>query len=222
MKRLNLCNLTMLAAGIVAGLALASPASATLLGNSLAVPLLSFDNGGSTGYDATSDLFSVNALPIALRLSPGAPPAFITPNLPAVGESFTIGITVDGGGNLVGGNPGDDLSIIGFIDLDADGTPDVGGVLLTGEVTGFGYQNNGATDLFDFTFTVTGGALSPIFGSAVAVSMQSERSSFAGSFETNFSGGAKGTLGVIPEPTTTLLLGSGLVGLAMAGRRRSA
>lgn len=221
MKRLNLCNVTMLV-GIVAGLALASPASATLLGNSLATPLLSFDNGGTANYDATSDLFSVDALPIALRLTPGAPPRFITPNLPTAGEFFTIDITVDDLGNLVGGIAGDDLSIFGFIDLDGNGTLDVGGSLLTGEVTGFGHQENGATDLFDFTFNVTGGALAPLMGNVVAVSMQSERSSFTGSFSTNFVGGAKGTLGVIPEPTTTLLLGSGLVGLALAGRRREA
>jgi hypothetical protein len=50
--------------------------------------------------------------------------------------------------------------------------------------------------------------------------MQSERSSFTGSFQVNFAGGAKGTLGVIPEPGTMLLLGSGVVGLALAGRRR--
>lgn len=222
MKRLNLFNVMMLAAGIVAGLAATSPASATLLGNSLATPQLSFDNGGQTGYDATTDLFSVNALPIAFRIIPGSVPVFVVPNLPEVGESFTIGITVDAAGNLVGGNAGDDLSIIGFIDLDGNGSLDVGGVLLTGEVTGFGYQENGATDLFDFTFSVTGGALAGAFGNVVGVSMQSERSSFAGNFENNFAGGAKGTLGVIPEPTTTLLLGSGLAGLAMAGRRRAA
>jgi hypothetical protein len=220
-KRLNLKNVTMLA-GIVAGLALASPASATLLGNPVNFPLLSFDNGGTANYDATADLFSVNANPIALRLGPGAPPRFVTPNPPDAGEFFTINISVDDSGNLIGGTAGDDLAVFGFVDLDGDGTNDVGGLLLTGEVTGFGSQENGATDLYDFSFSVTGGALASAFGGSVGVSMQSERSTFTGSFADNFRGGAKGTLGVIPEPTTMLLLGSGVVGLAFAGRRRAA
>jgi hypothetical protein len=86
------------AGGIVAGLALASPASATLLGNPVNFPLLSFDNGGTANYDATADLFSVNANPIALRLGPGAPPRFVTANPPEAGEFFTINISVDDSG----------------------------------------------------------------------------------------------------------------------------
>jgi hypothetical protein len=210
-------------AGVVAGLALSGSASATLLGNTLNFPLLSFDNGGTTTYDATTGAFSVVALPIALRLTPGAPPRFVTPNPPDAGEAFLISIQVDAAGNLIGGVDGPDLIVFGFADLDGDGSNDVGGLLLAGEITGFGYQNEGNTDLFDFSFSVIDGVLAPAFGGLVGVSMQSERSTFSGSFETSFGGKAKGTLGgIIPEPTTLVLFGSGLTGLVMAGRRRSA
>jgi hypothetical protein len=217
-----LYNVTMLA-GIVAGLSLTSPASATLLSNGIQFPLLSFDNGGVTSYDASTDAFSVNANPIAIRLAPGDAPKFITPNPPDAGELFAINISVDDAGNLIGGSAGDDLMVVGFIDFDGDGTPDIGGVLLTGEVTGFGSQESGATDNFDFAFNVTGGGLAGLFPTGiVGVTMHSERSLFNGSFAESFAGGAKGTLGTIPEPTTLLLLGSGVAGIAVAGRRRAA
>ena len=218
MKRFNLRDVTLLA-GLVAGLALAGPASATLLGNSLQFPLLSFDNGGSLTYNGGADALSVNANPIALRPGPGAAPIFITP---ADGTEFvSISILVDDTGALIGGNPdGADLVVFGRIDLGGGNV--LTGPLLLGEVTGFGSQDSGATDLFDFSFTVTGGALAPAFDSVIGVALQSERSSFAGSFLDNFGGGAKGTIGVIPEPTTLLLLGAGVAGLGLSGRRRAA
>jgi len=217
-KRFNLRNAVALA-WLVGGLALAGPSSATLLGQPLQFPLLSFDNGGSTAYDSGTNVFSVSAFPIALRGQANGTPLFITP---LDGTEFvTISIEVDETGALTGGNPaGPDLVVFGRVDLGGGDVRE--GVLLAGEATGFGHQNEGPTDLFDFSFTVIGGLLGGEFGNVIGASLQSERSSFAGSFEESFSGKAKGTLGVIPEPTTLLLLGSGLAGITFAGRRRLA
>ncbi len=218
MKRSNFRKATILA-GLVLGLGASAPASATLLNVPVTFPLLSYDNGGKTTYDATTDAFRVDAFPIAIRLNAADTPHFITPTA-AAGEYFTISIVVDDSGDLVGGGAGDDLAIFGFVDLDGDSVFDASGTLLTGNVTGFGYQNNGATDLYDFTFNVTGGALSSYFAADVVVSLQSERSTFADSFEASFGGGAKGTLGNIPEPASLVLFGAGVLGLGAIGRKR--
>jgi hypothetical protein len=207
-------------AGLVLGLS-AGSASATLLNSPMTFPLLSYDNGGTTTYDASTDIFRVDAFPIAIRLNAAAPPRFIRPNPPTAGEFFTIQIEVDDTGNLVGGNPaGPDLSIFGFVDLNGDGTNDAGGSLLIGEILDFGFQNNGTTDLYDFRFSVIGGALEGFFDDVIAVSLQSERSNFGDAWDVNFEGGAKGTLGNIPEPTTLVLFGAGVVGLGAIGRKR--
>jgi len=217
-KRFQLRNMMVLA-GLVAGLAIAGPASSTLLDQPLEAPLLSFDNGGSTSYVASTNVISVDAKPIALRLDAASAPLFITP---ADGEeSFTISILVSNAGALIGGDAaGPDLRVFGRVDLGGGDVRE--GELLTGEVTGFGYQEDGATDLFDFSFTLTGGLLADQLGDLLGVTMQSERSSFANHFELDFGGGAKGTLGQVPEPTAILLLGSGVAGLSLAGRRRKA
>ena len=68
-------------------------------------------------------------------------------------KSVAIEIVVDSSGNLIGGTSGDDLVIIGAIDQDGDSVADFDGVLLTGEVVAFGFQDSGGpTDDFDFVF----------------------------------------------------------------------
>jgi hypothetical protein len=217
-KPLNLRTAAILA-GLVLGLGATAPASATLLHVPLTFPLLSYDNGGKTTYDAATDAFHVDAFPIAIRLNAADSPHFITPTA-AAGEYFKISILVDDSGNLIGDDGANGLNIFGFVDLDGDHVFDAAGTLLTGTVTGFGFQNNGTTDLFDFTFDVTGGALASYIADTVGVTLQSERSSFADSFKANFAGAAKGTLGNVPEPASLLLLGAGVLGLSAIGRKR--
>ena len=178
------------------GAGLTAPAFAALLGVTLSHPLLSFNNQGTTTYDATTDQFLVDASPLAIRLTSSDAPVLISP-VPEFGETLVINATVDETGSLTGGVPGDDLLVFGQVDLGATGF--FSGVLLTGEVTGFGFRDSGgSTDSYDFTFTVTGGQLAFLYPSAVGVQVTSALSDFTGDFSVNFAGEAKGTLGALP------------------------
>jgi hypothetical protein len=204
MKRMLLVSLFLI---FVAG-----PAQAALIGLTLEEPLISYDNLGMTSYDATTDVFSVDASSLSILLG-GPPPS------PISNGTFDISIEVDDTGSLVGGVPGDDLSITG----------DIGAglvVLLTGEILEFGFEEAGVTDSFDFLFAVTGGALSGLISTGwVGVELFSEDSTFTGSFAVPFEGGAKGIAGaVIPEPTGFIVFGIGamVAGGAAVTRRRAA
>ena len=187
---------------LASGMGLTAPAFATLLGITLNHPLIAFNNQGTTAYDATSDAFAVDASPLAIRLSPSGTPITVTP-VPGVGKTLTINATVDNTGALTGGVPGDDLIVVGELDLGATGV--FSGVLLTGEVSGFGFQDSGGTtDAYDFTFTVTGGQLAFLYPGTVGVLLTSEQSDFSGDFTVNFGGGAKGTLGAVIPGTAAL------------------
>lgn len=173
--------------------------SAALLGNTLNLPLIAYDNQGTTHYNAAADVFSVDATPLAIRFA-GGPPAIISGT-----EGFVINVTVDDTGALTGGVPGDDLVVSG--DVTVPGLGFVSGVLLTGEVTGFGFQDSGgSTDSFDFTFTVTGGQLASLYSGAVGVALSSEQSDFSGYFTVDFSGEAKGTLGGLPQALACVVI----------------
>ena len=173
------------------------PAFAALLGVTLSHPLIAFNNQGTTTYDAAIDQFLVDASPLAIRLTSSEPPVLIDP-VPGLGETLVINATVDNTGALTGGVPGDDLLVVGQVDLGATGF--FSGVLLTGEVTGFGFRDSGgSTDSYDFTFTVTGGQLAFLYPSAVGVQVTSEQSDFTGDFTVSFGGEAKGTLGALPR-----------------------
>ena len=193
--------------------------SAALLGTTLTFPQLSFDNQGTTSYDATTDQFTVDASPIAIRLVAGGTPILITPT--GSGEAFGINVTIDDSGALVGGAPGNDLVVVGNVNLGGLGT--FSGTLLTGEITAFGFQDSGGTtDFYDFTFALTGGDLAFLYSPTLAVSLTSEQSSFTGDFTVDFGGEAKGTLGstVIPIPPAVWLFSSGLLGIVGISRRR--
>lgn len=184
----------MLLTGVLLVMAIGHLAQAAMLGVQLRFPMAVYDNQGTLNYDAGSDLLSIDATPLAMRFpSPGI---FDTVSP----RSLTIRVTVDGTGMLTGGVPGDDLVLVGDVDVvPTDGIMDYAGVLLTGEVVQFGYQDSGGpTDLYDFRFMVTGGALADLFsGQDIGVTVQSETSDFADDFAVSFSGEAKGTLGAI-------------------------
>ena len=200
------------------GVGVTAPALAALLDVTLTYPLIAYDNQGITTYDATTDQFVVYASPLAIQLTSSDAPVLIDP-VPDLGEALLVNVTVDDTGVLTGGVPGDDLLVVGEVDLGATGF--FSGVLLTGEVTGFGFRDSGgSTDSYDSTFTVTGGQLAFLYPSAVGVQVTSEQSDFTGDFTVNFGGEAKGTLGAVPIPAAVWLFGSGLICLIGIARRK--
>ena len=190
------------AAAVLGLLAAGMPAAAALLGLVPESPRIAADNLGTTDYDSGTDVFEAIASPLVIQLVPGGPPRQITPT--ASGELFRITIEVDDTGALVGGGilP-DDLEVSGEVDLDGDGAIDASGVLLTGSILEFGFQDTGTTsDEFDFRFEVTGGALAPLYaGLDLAVTLLSEGSDFEfpiPGFTASFGGEGKATLGSTP------------------------
>ncbi|MBT8132051.1 MAG: hypothetical protein KJO35_07270, partial [Gammaproteobacteria bacterium] len=183
--------------------ALPGPASMMIesrLGFMIDTPLLAFNNTGVLTYTTANGLLTVSADPLAMLLSAGNPPVLIFPT--AGGKVVEIGVSLAGDGSLVGGVPGDDLLVTGRVDLGGGDVRD--GTLLTGEVTEYmGENGSGTTDFHSFRFTVTGGLLNDIFGSDVAIELTSEMSNFTGNYAVNFSGEAKGNIGVV-ECTGTI------------------
>jgi hypothetical protein len=167
-------------------------ARADLLGVTPGYPNTTFFSQAGTSYNPATGILSVTSSPQLTTLTSGA--TALRVGLP---RALSIAIQVDSAGQLAGGVAGDDLVLTGTL----AGTG-YSGTLLTGEIIEYGIRNAGATDFLDFRFRVTGGSLAPLFaGQDLAVSQTIETSSFGGSFESAFSGGAKGNLGPIPPKT---------------------
>lgn len=179
--------------------AVGSGAFAGLLGVLPGFPVIAYDSTGVFVYSAGSDLLTLTAAPISLRLSPSSPPRFINPTGSPASEVVSIMVQVDATGAVISGVPGDDLKIVGQVDVDGNGSIDYAGTLLTGEILGFGFLDSGtATDQYDFRFKLTGGLLASYFtGKDIGVTVTSEHSTFVSDFTLNFDGGAKGNVGPI-------------------------
>ena len=164
-----------------------------LLGVSpLDLPIVSYNAGGTTSYDSTNDRFSVDASPLSIQNQTTPFGLFFTGDV-------DINIQVDDTGALIGGTTSDDFVLTGDVDTDGDFIVDESGVLLTGEVVAFGFEDSGGTtDDYDFRFQVTGGALAGEFiGKDIGVTTSSENSTFTGDFTVDFAGDAKGAIGAI-------------------------
>ena len=107
---------------------------------------------------------------------------------------------MDNSGNLIGGTPGDDFQIDGTVSPTGLAADNVSGVLLTGEVLGFGFLEAGTTDQYDMRFRVTGGLLASYFaGDDIGMTVGSENSTFNDDFSLDFQGGARVTSATSPR-----------------------
>jgi len=177
---------------VAANVAVATSSFADLLNVGLSFPKFGYNNVSvyAQTYTPSNELFAVSATPNIAFLAGGGPPQLI-----GGPSGLQIQIQVDNTGALVGSAPGDggnDLVLSGTV---TEGTNTYSGVLLTGQVFGFGFLGGGTTALYDFRFTPTGGALAGLFCGNISVQLTSGNSTFNNDFTTNFNGEAKGTIG---------------------------
>lgn len=173
----------------------------SLIGPAIHNPIISFDSTGQIAYDATTQTFGLDATTLRFKRDGASPPTVIT----GTPRTTQVRLLVDNGGHLIGGVPGHDLAVYGSVDVDNDGVVDASGLLMAGEVIGFGYQDVSATDNYDFLIQPTDGALMNFFGAGlIGMTVTSEHSTFVGSFQTNFAGGAKGNIGAVAMPLSSI------------------
>ena len=217
------------------GILSVAPAYAALLGveNQIGLPDISYGTGSAFTYNAGSDLATLSANATQLT---GPPPPGVVQTINGPFPNVSLQFLVDSSGNFLGGIGGDDLTVNGS---STGSYGNFASPLLTAEVTNFGFANGPAdpgSSWFDVLLTVTGGSLATTAGSGLSIGqsigitiigegVQIARGPF--DFTQNIAlgtlhGTAKGDIGAIsavPEPTSLLLLGSGLAGLAFRRRR---
>lgn len=174
----------------------------SLLGFSLDLPVITYNAGGTLDYDASSQALTIDATP-QLFIEDGTS----TPPFPMITNgAMTMDIQVDNAGVLVGGSAGSDFEVSGDLDIDGDNIVDFSGVLISGEIAAFGFQDNGFSgtgtpiaDAFDFRFNLTGGELASYFtGGGIGVTLTGENIGGVPGFEDftqDFQTVAKGNIG---------------------------
>jgi hypothetical protein len=169
-----------------------------LLGLGLDYPLTTLLNAnpGALNYTASTGKVNASATPIAFLLNAVSAPVPVYQ--PA---SSNLEFFISNTGTVTGGVAGDDFTVTGDIDVEDDGIIDYSGVLLTGEVSAFGFEDSGNTDFYDVRMTPTGGALfAPFFtGKDIGMIVVSENSTFTGDFSVDFRGQVKANIAPIAK-----------------------
>ncbi len=170
-------------------------AKADLLGVNPSYPQINFVNtdASALSYDPISGTLVVNANPYNIFLSE-------TESVGLVASNSTMQIQFATDGTNVSGTNG--FTITGQVTIVQGSVSNTySGTLLQGNVVAFGSQYSGTVNQFDFRIQLTGGQIQSLFdcSDTFAVTLNSEDSTFTGSFATNFNGGAKGYCG--PEDT---------------------
>jgi hypothetical protein len=202
-KRALLVLLTLVCCGVSALLA-------ALLGvkTNLTYPEAAFSTSTSTAvnYTASNGFFSVSAplQTMAFSSLEGTQPF-------SGGSTVQISIVVNNTGALAGPTP-TDLVLQGTVSRIVGGvTNTYSGVLLTGQVMGFGFSRVLTTASYDFSFTPTGGLLENLFCGDIAVTLTSASSTFTGVFTSNFHGQAKGVVGALDYIPPTIICPTNIV-----------
>ena len=217
-------KLLMVVAVIVAVVMAAGMASAKLLGiGSLGYPDIVFNNTGTISYTASSNSFVLDADDWKIAYADG------TVNY-LTGDGYMtdikIYLTVDNNGNLVGTGTIVEEVVEGSVTVSGN-TYSAGTTLLSGTVVAFGWGEG--DNLGDFDFLISKDSLSgalvddgiwPTTVPTGIVAYAEGIGGWAGSWNSDFKlSKVKGDNAPVPEPTTLLLLGSGLIGLAGIGRK---
>ncbi len=198
-----------------------TPSRATLIGVELVPEPDTVVTSANLSYDASSDMLTIDFGLVSDLDFNGINNTIQGVGMPGTFGNLNLSALVDETGTFTGGT----FTLTGEV-LDGTG-PGVlfgGPTLLTGTLTDFGFDANG---MMDFTFRATDGSMKGIYGDGLNIggivlnnSGIDSNDLFLDDFTSNF--GSTVDVGVVPEPSSLILVGLGLGGLIVARARRCA